>query len=607
MPGLSLVCDRRQGLHQDRGPLQGLDRVMHTPAYQRTVLVDEPACLLACTHYPNYGLLEHQTPRWHIALEGHIYGKSEATIQQELEAIAPQLFRAEAEQSAIVRWLFQTDGEFLLFVRDKQTGQMAFLNDALGKLPVYYCAGSNRLLVSREISYLAPLVERKSCSRRGLMQFLVLRYCLAKQTPFEGVERMPPASVLRVDPMEWALSERTLFTYDVRHREHEGKSLRQNIDNIRELLVQATVNRASRSDPNVLSLSGGIDSRLIAAILRDQSIPFHAATFIDSDRQFAPDASTAEEVAKVMKLDWKLFDLPAAKGVEALSVLRLKSGLMSMTLGLLMKFLEEMGAQYGWNMVFFTGDTGYGVRKHTPKGRVRRLEDLVTNCIFGYQSQFDLPVVADLLDMDPREVFRDFCQEFESYPETALQEKYQHFIICERILVWNYDGMDRDRSYYWLAAPLDATPVFHYGMNMPYGHRDHYQMYWDMLDQFAPESMKVNYAPYGAPPRSRRLEWTWFKEKMYFKMPEWVRQHVRRLLNRKRAEAHPNPLLVQCLREQMSNGSALKDYFRPDRYEKILQTGTKMQHEVLLSATCAVENFLTGQTTLEKYRDQTLM
>ena len=53
---------------------------------------------------------------------------------------------------------------------------------------------------------------------------------------------------------------------------------------------------AARGD-NVVSLSGGLDSRAVAAGLRREEIPFTAATFLDSQQTNAADVRVASRVA----------------------------------------------------------------------------------------------------------------------------------------------------------------------------------------------------------------------------------------------------------------------------------------------------------------------
>ncbi|WP_431904833.1 asparagine synthase-related protein [Nonomuraea sp. bgisy101] len=156
--------------------------------------------------------------------------------------------------------------------------------------PVYYAETSefhvvgNRALLVRlaafgDIRHDVPALQ--SLARQG--------YFLSEETPYAGVRSLPPASRL-------VAGERLTITTDPLP---EGVN-RTGSQRVAAGLLAAVEPLLQTPDPVRLTLTGGRDSRLIAALLHAAGIPFHAVTSGFDDH---PDVVVARQVAAALGVE----------------------------------------------------------------------------------------------------------------------------------------------------------------------------------------------------------------------------------------------------------------------------------------------------------------
>src|SRR3954449_458866 len=88
----------------------------------------------------------------------------------------------EAEGIAAIQRL---EGMFAMCIWDPRAGVAQLVRDRLGKKPLYYMPGPERLLFASEIkAILAVLPSRPALDRQALHHYLTLRYVPAPSTPW---------------------------------------------------------------------------------------------------------------------------------------------------------------------------------------------------------------------------------------------------------------------------------------------------------------------------------------------------------------------------------------------------------------------------------------
>ncbi|MFC4050783.1 asparagine synthase-related protein [Actinomadura syzygii] len=118
-------------------------------------------------------------------------------------------------------------------------------------------------------------------------------------TPFRGVRALPAGSVLIAAPGRPTAIRRQPVA-EVRSPRGKDRSQRELIRPLAEALVDSVAPLARHREPIVLSLSGGRDGRLMAAVLNAAGVPFTGSTHGFADD---PDVILATQVATALGIE----------------------------------------------------------------------------------------------------------------------------------------------------------------------------------------------------------------------------------------------------------------------------------------------------------------
>lgn len=205
----------------------------------------------------------------HIVYNGEIYNHRE--LRAELIGLGHR-FKSQSDTEVLLegykRWgldvLQRLNGMFAFALWDSRTAKLVLARDRVGKKPLYYARLGDTLLFASEIKGILnwPGMKR-SANLATIHQYLTYQYVPAPMTAFEGIHKLPPASVMVIEAdgsqhmkTYWSLAgpEKSLQRPTP---EIEGE-LRDRFD--------AAVKRRLISDvPLGAFLSGGIDSASVVA------------------------------------------------------------------------------------------------------------------------------------------------------------------------------------------------------------------------------------------------------------------------------------------------------------------------------------------------------
>ncbi len=191
------------------------------------------------------------------------------------------------------------DGSFTIVLFDTRRDTISVCCDRLGGLPVYYASVEGGVAFSPEAKALFPaLGMAPSFDSRGVVGFLACGYCMGTATLFRGVNKLQSGGVLTVSTrtLEIATSRyfRMVFEPDPAF---EKRSVAETA--LRDALVESHRMMMSDDDGRAeVLLSGGLDSRLILAMLTEMGKPPRAAVgWGVRDDIPKSDANTASQIA----------------------------------------------------------------------------------------------------------------------------------------------------------------------------------------------------------------------------------------------------------------------------------------------------------------------
>ncbi len=183
-------------------------------------------------------------------------------------------------------------GAFAFAVWDRTTQTLLLVSDHLGLRPIYYAEHNGVFRFASEIKgILADPAFPHRLNMAAMADFFHYSYVLEEKTFFQDIQLLPPASVLRLHDGHWRVSHYWEIAFPEDYPHHPDKWY----DDLIYEVIQSSVKKMIRPELRYgLSLSGGLDSRWIAAFLskyQPDSLAFTIGT-PDSD-----DAFIARQVA----------------------------------------------------------------------------------------------------------------------------------------------------------------------------------------------------------------------------------------------------------------------------------------------------------------------
>ena len=209
-----------------------------------------------------------------LVFNGEIYNYRELRADLRRDGVP---LHTESDTEALLR-LLERDwtgaieplrGMFAFCAWDDRAGRLLLARDRLGKKPMYWVVEDGVLYFGSSLRALRETASRPwTISPAALDAYLTLGYVPAPQTIYEGVHKLPAASLLTVEQGEprvasyWSLAEA-----DAPFEGSEDDAL----DQLDALLRESVALRLRSDVPLGVFLSGGIDSSLIAAIAMEQA------------------------------------------------------------------------------------------------------------------------------------------------------------------------------------------------------------------------------------------------------------------------------------------------------------------------------------------------
>ncbi|MFZ2089902.1 MAG: asparagine synthase-related protein, partial [Desulfobaccales bacterium] len=433
-------------------------------SWERQTVWQNDKFSLGFAKYPAYPITLYETQEFSLFLEGRLYGLSSAQTQTELLKLAQLVTAPGGPSPSLERWLRDTDGDFLIFMFHKNTNTIFIINDSFARLPVYYHGDGRTLTLSRDLGFILDNSRKTAFDPLALTQYLLFGFPLGKRTLFAGIFALPPATLITLAGQGAGLRFATIFHHNLEELPASSPSIAVNTENLVDRFRAACLNRASLTGENVVSLSGGLDSRAVAACLHQAKIPLAAASFLDHEGVMHKDVQVARQVAAHLNLPWRTFQLPPPRQKEVNTLLHLKEGANNLEMSFILPFFAGLLKTFGPALTYFTGDGGGDtLGESRPYRHLPSLDALLGYLIESYQI-FPLEVTASLTGVPAADLVDSLAGLVQSFPESTPAKKYQHFFCLEVAQKEYNEGEDRNRHYFWSVSPFYAFPFFEYAL-----------------------------------------------------------------------------------------------------------------------------------------------
>ena len=191
------------------------------------------------------------------------------------------------------------DGFFAAAIWDEDRESLFLLRDRWGKKPFYYTRTSaGEVLFGSDLdAVLAGLDGVPPIRRDALADYLSLGYVPEPKSIFEGIDKLPPAHVLRLDRGGEMREPQKYWT--IRVHPQGNCTLDAAVEQLTPLLRSAVRKRLVADVPLGTFLSGGVDSAAMLAIASDIRGPRLDACTMGFDDPALDETGLAAEVARL--------------------------------------------------------------------------------------------------------------------------------------------------------------------------------------------------------------------------------------------------------------------------------------------------------------------
>jgi asparagine synthase (glutamine-hydrolysing) len=312
--------------------------------------------------------------------------------------------------------------------------------------------------VSRDITLVQKIINTP-IKNLNLAEFFVFDYNLCDRSIFESIYQLQLFENLELNLKS---GEFTAFEKKLRYNFHESeiKYLTDELlDNMVNKFLKACKNRGG--EKNVLSLSGVMGSRSVAAGLKKIGMPVEGVTFQDEDKPAVNDVKLAEEIASSLGIKWSKILLTTNSFLNDLEeIIEFKLGIQPARFYYLFQYCKKVYELYGNRIVFWTGDGGDKVFPELTHGITFDQNQRLFNYIIKENYEFSIPEAAQLTGVSKKDLINQIWTTITSYPGKNSGDKLQYFYLSGRMKRYIFEGEDRNRNFFWSTNPFLSKQFF---------------------------------------------------------------------------------------------------------------------------------------------------
>ncbi len=376
-------------------------------------------------------------------------------------------------------------------------GEHAFLlmRDRLGSHALYLRRLAHGWAFASSALALAQLEPHSTMAWQGVLDLLTFGQCIDERTLYTDVRALPAGA-------RWVIRGGRLQTAHLEWPAWPATGARLSTRAIEQLAaVDAALAAVPTSPAESILLSGGLDSRLIAALLCRAGRTPRAYTF---GSLHSADCRAAQRVAQTLKFEHNLQPTTAtALAITLEEAVQLTDGMVPITHFHGTELLATLADAHSLEWNGFAGDAlwgdtflhpRYAVSRHLPDTLFRAL------CQSAGASGWLDPELARTLRSAPRAHFEAALGRLGEAPNSI--ESAHRFLMQERIGRLTGPGLALDHHYLPTAAPYADRTVVSFALCMSEHERRHSRLLRRALVECHPELGAIPWPRTGLPPKT---------------------------------------------------------------------------------------------------------
>lgn len=343
-----------------------------------------------------------------IWIEGECYNLNEMRDYFDFKQNSFQEGLADAYRRDLLdAYLNKVDGYFCVVIYDQIKNKVLLISDRYGMRMLYFYFKAGRFAWGSEVKALLALdFVGKDINKHSINCFLDLGYLLGEHTWLEDIKLINPASIVEFDIWSGKLSQHHYWKWS--EIQQQEISFEEAAEQIGHLLVEA-VKLRFKPDENVgISLSGGLDSRALFAVVNeiDPDYTGYAFTYGLNDSM---DVEIAKQV--IAKSNWRheVFEFTDDNWFEPrIDRVWYTDGMKNIKHMHGCEFLKEIKQNMSINLDGYAGDVVLGGGFFSKELLNKRIDSEVANIFYRnhshlvdvYSSFYDTPHIEPAVYMN---------------------------------------------------------------------------------------------------------------------------------------------------------------------------------------------------------------
>ncbi len=496
MVGINIIFSQKKNKSLlDSQKLEDIQKKMlHYPSYKSRVLFQNSNVIIGSTAYKEYPIEIVDDESFIILIEGMIYNMDDEQIKELLYEIFDSASDKNNFEEKIRKFQFIADGEFIIVIYDKIKNVFCLFNDSLGRLPLYWYEGDNFIIISREIKFIYPYVNKIKFEKKSLVEYLLFGFVLGERTLIERITRLMPSSFI-VYNADASINGRLNYPkFLAKHPFlNEEEDYVKNLKRYFLLGLESRVNKL-RSRKQIISLSGGLDSRATLAGLIKLGVSPNGITYTISKKN-ENESIYSKKIASEFGIPLIHFKskFNEVNFEKYLKLVKMKDCFQPIELVNQVDISEQIYEQEGNNIAFYTGLYGGEITRYLNiTSGLSSDKDLVDFLITTPDKyRHSIKNVCNILKISKKVIFNHLLSHISSYSEVDVYSKYLHFKF-EKDYKWAGEGEDRSRLFYWIITPYFSKKFFEYAYSID-ERKKHTKLFRDFLFSLDPRTCSVNY------------------------------------------------------------------------------------------------------------------
>jgi len=203
------------------------------------------------------------------------------------------------------------EGMFSFVFFDKKRNILVMARDYLGKKPLYYFSDKNKFFFASHTEIINKYIKGLKLNLKSIKTYLELGYLIDPATMFEKVISVMPGEIVTIDLDSLVIIRSDSFI--------PSSILNSEDANISDTLKSALRERVEGHDKFAISLSGGVDSSILA--LESAKLGFNTQSYSmswshsDKDR-YKHDSISAKKIASMLGFEHRTIEMPKPEKLD---------------------------------------------------------------------------------------------------------------------------------------------------------------------------------------------------------------------------------------------------------------------------------------------------